>query len=63
MGTIRQAIVALPPISEKKHIALKFNLLMKGCNEVGQTIKENQNNSKLLMEAVLKEVLHLNEKR
>jgi len=45
----------IPPLAEQMLIVDKVNELMKLCNELGEKIKDNQNNSELLMEAVLKE--------
>ena len=53
MGTIRQAIVALPPLAEQKRIVEKVDELMNLCDGLELRVKENQSNSELLMEAVL----------
>ncbi|MFH1210271.1 MAG: restriction endonuclease subunit S [archaeon] len=45
----------LPPLSEQKRIVEKANHLMQLCDELESKFKENQKNSELLMEVVLKE--------
>ena len=46
---------ALPPLPEQHHIVQKVDQLMKLCDELEEKVKENQKNSELLMEAVLRE--------
>ena len=54
--TLRGSIpIPLPPISEQQSVVRKVDQLMKPCHEFEEKIWENQNNSELLMEAVLKE--------
>ena len=48
-------VIGLPPLSEQHRIVQKVNQLMKLCDELEEKVKENQKNSELLMEAVLKE--------
>ena len=50
----------LPPLSEQRCIIEKVDQLMKLCDELEAKIKENQTNSELLMEAVLKEAFESN---
>lgn len=47
--------VPLPPFAEQGKIVEKVDQLMILCDELEEKIKENQNNSELLMEAVLRE--------
>ena len=42
-------------IGYKRTYYFIYGGIMKLCNELGEKIKDNQNNSELLMEAVLKE--------
>ncbi len=55
LGKLRLLTVPLPPLSEQKRIVEKVDQLMKFCDELEQKIKENQKNSELLMETVLRE--------
>jgi len=48
-------LVPVPPFSEQNRIIQKLDHLLKLCSDLEETVKENQNNSELLMEAVLKE--------
>ena len=56
----RKALFALPSFSEQKRIVEKVDQLMKLCDELETKVKENQNNSKLLIEAVLREAFEVN---
>lgn len=55
MGTIKRVLFPLPPLPEQKRIVEKVDQLMKLCDELEEKVKENQKNSELLMEAVLRE--------
>ncbi len=48
--------IIVPPFEEQKRIANKTQELMRLCDKLEQKISENQANSLLLMETVLKEV-------
>lgn len=52
---LKKTLIPLPPLKEQKRIVEKIDQLMKLCDELEKKINENQNNSELLMEAVLKE--------
>jgi restriction endonuclease S subunit len=47
--------VPLPPQAEQKRIVEKIDQLMKLCDELDEKVKESQKNTKLLMDAVLRE--------
>jgi type I restriction enzyme, S subunit len=47
--------VPLPPLNEQKQIVKKVDNLIKYCDEIKEKVKENQKNSELLMEAILRE--------
>ena len=51
----KKTIFALPPLPEQIRIVEKVDQLMKLCDELEEKVKENQKNSELLMEAVLRE--------
>ncbi|MFH0897209.1 MAG: restriction endonuclease subunit S [Candidatus Bathyarchaeota archaeon] len=55
MKIIGNMLVAIPPSKEQVHIVKKVNQLLKLCDELEEKVNENQKNSELLMEAVLKE--------
>ena len=55
MKIIGNMHVAIPPYEEQFSIVQKVERLMKLCDELKEKVKENQNNSELLMGAVLKE--------
>lgn len=57
---IKNTIIPLPPLLEQRRIVKRVDQLMKLCYEIEEKLEENQNNSKLLMEAVLKEAFHVN---
>lgn len=48
--------IPLPPLNEQKRIVEKIDYLMKLCDELEEKVKENQKNSKLLLNSVLREV-------
>ncbi len=48
-------VVGLPPLSEQLRIVEKVHQIIKLCDELEGKVKENQKNSELLIEAVLKE--------
>ena len=52
---IENLLVGLPPYNEQIRIASQSAQLMKLCDDLEEKTKENQKNSKLLMEAVLRE--------
>jgi type I restriction enzyme S subunit len=52
---IKKVTFRLPPTGEQKRIVEKVKELMKNCDELEDAVKRNQENSDLLMEAVLKE--------
>ena len=51
----RLALISLPPLPEQHRIVAKVDKLMAYCDELEKQVKENQENSEKLMEAVLKE--------
>jgi len=57
MGTIRQAIVALPPLKEQKRIVAKVDHLMALCDELEAALAQAQTDGGELMEAVVHHVL------
>jgi type I restriction enzyme S subunit len=55
LGPLSNLIFPLAPLFEQQRIVQKVDHLMKLCDELEEKVKENQNNSEFLMEAVLKE--------
>jgi len=55
LGILNSLLLPLPPLAEQKRILTKVDDLMKLCDELEEKVKENRNNSDLLMETVLKE--------
>ena len=50
-----KGLFPLPPSAEQTRIVAKLDSLMCLCGELENKVKENQKNSELLMEAVLRE--------
>ncbi len=55
VSEIKKLLIGLPPVNEQKRIVQKVDQLMKLCDELEFQVKENQKNSKSLMNAVLRE--------
>ena len=53
--SMKKILCPLPPLSEQKRIVNKVKELTELCSKLENKINESQINSKLLMEAVLKE--------
>ena len=53
-------IVGLSPLNEQKRIAAKIDQLMQLCDRLESQVKENQKNSEVFMEAVLREAFEVN---
>lgn len=51
-------LIPLPPISEQYRIIDKLKKLLRSCKHLENTIKENEMNSELLMDAMLKEAFN-----
>lgn len=60
MGIIEMMVIALPPYLEQKQIVEKINNQLKLCNELEIRIEENEKNSELLIESVLREAFEAN---
>ena len=56
-------IFGLPPLSEQKEIVKKVEVLMQQCQALEQEIKTNEANTKMLMQAVLKEAFESKENK
>lgn len=54
-------LIGIPPLNEQKRIVEKVDQLIKFCDELETQVKENQKNSELLMEAVLREAFYVEE--
>ena len=52
---LKKLVIGLPPLNEQKRIITKINHLMNYCDVLEEKIKENQNTTETLMEAILKE--------
>ena len=48
-------VIGLPPLTEQHRIVEKVDKLMSYCDELEKQVKENQDNTEKLMEAILKE--------
>ncbi len=59
LNYLREYLFPLPPLFEQKRIVEKVDQLMKLCDELETRVKENQKNSELLMEAVLREAFEV----
>ena len=58
-STIKNHLVPLPPLNEQKRIVERVDQLMKLCDELEEKVQENQKNTDLLMEAVLREAFEV----
>ena len=54
---IVRSVIGLPPISEQHRIVTKIEQLMKLCDELEQTIQQNQKYTKELLDVALREAL------
>lgn len=52
---LSRTYISIPPINEQKRIVKKVDQLMELCDILERKIKENQKNSEVLMNTVLKE--------
>jgi type I restriction enzyme S subunit len=50
---IYNLIIGLPPLNEQNRIVKKVDMLMKLCDELDMNMKDFQNNTDLLMQAIL----------
>ena len=57
MGTIRDIDILIPPQHEQNRIVNKIEILMKLCDELEQSIQQNQKYSQELLQVALKEAL------
>jgi type I restriction enzyme S subunit len=55
LGILKKIYFPLPPLLEQKRIVEKVDKLIAHCDELEKQVKENQENSEKLMNAVLKE--------
>jgi len=55
LDRINTTIIPLLPLAEQIRIVEKVDQLMKFCDELEEKVKENQKNSELLMDAILRE--------
>lgn len=53
-------VIGFPPLAEQKRIVEKVNHLMTICDELEKEIKDSQNNSSKLIDAVLREAFEVN---
>lgn len=54
---LRQNLIPLPPLQEQHRIVAKIEQLMTLCDELEQSIEQNQKNTQELLQVALKEVL------
>lgn len=57
MSTIRDIDIAIPPLQEQHRIVTKINQLMTLCDELEQSIQQNQKYTQELLQVALKEAL------
>lgn len=55
LGRIRSFLIPLPPLTEQHRIVEKIDRLMKHCDELEQSIRQNQEYTKELLQVALKE--------
>jgi len=55
---LRHFLLALPPLSEQYRIVQKIDQLMQTCDELEQTVRQNQNYTQELLQVALKEALN-----
>lgn len=60
MSTIRDVDIPIPPLSEQLRITAKIERLMTICDELEQTIQQNQKYTQELLQLALKEALEQN---
>ena len=59
MSELKKVLIGLPPLNEQKRIVEKVDQLMKLCDKLEEQVKDNQKNSELLMESVLREAFEV----
>jgi type I restriction enzyme S subunit len=57
LGIINKLLIPLPPICQQNKIVLKIEQLLKLCDELEQSIQQNQKYSQELLQVALKEAL------
>jgi len=57
MGTIRDIDIPIPPLNEQNRIVIKMERLMKLCDELELSIKQNQKYTQELLHVALKEAI------
>ena len=54
---LKQLPIPLPPLNEQHRIVVKIEQLMSLCDDLEQTIKQNQDYTRQLLQVALKEAL------
>lgn len=62
LAKIQNSLVALPPLPEQQRIVAKIDQLMKICDELEQSIQQNQQYTQELLQVALREALEPKEK-